>query len=181
MRLILSLFAFLASLGFGASLVTHVAGFLGISRPFGFDPWPLHGGIFVVWFPAVFVAIRLTRDFPQKDYWKAALRGCPQWMRHGLYVVGAYAVISFVVFFATTAQLSGAEEEHQVLRGFSGHWLIFYFAAFAILYSAINVGESDPQRRCSNGHPVEPSNTYCSKCGEDVGAVLDEQARYGPE
>jgi hypothetical membrane protein len=38
-------------------------------------------GIFVVWFPTVILANRLTKDFKQRDFWKAALRGCPAWMR----------------------------------------------------------------------------------------------------
>ena len=47
----------------------------------------LFGGLFAVWIPIVILSNRLTQDFKQKDFWKAALRGCPAWMRAALWVV----------------------------------------------------------------------------------------------
>jgi hypothetical protein len=173
MRVLWSIFALISGLGFLASLVAHIAGYLGISEPFGFDPWPLHVGIFIVWLPAVIVAQRLSKDFPQKDMWKAALRGCPKWMRLGLYGLFAYAFASFAYFFLATMQGAGGDEDPEVVRGFSGHWLVFYYAAFAILYSAIQVAGDDPTRRCSNGHLVKPADQFCPQCGDRVGSSLE--------
>lgn len=53
-------------------------------------------GVFVIWLPTVLLISRLTRDFKQRDFWKAALRGCPGWMRTGLWAVIGFA---FAMFF----------------------------------------------------------------------------------
>jgi len=62
----------------------------------------------------------------------------------------------------------GANTPPEVFRGFSGHWMAFYSAAAAILYSAIVVSRADPARRRANGHPVPPSASYCEECGAAV-------------
>lgn len=164
------LLMYLALAGFVASLVAHVAGYMGIERPFGFNPWPLHVGLFIVWGPVVMVAQRLSKEFPQKDMWKATLRGCPPWMSNVLYILFGYAFLSFFVFVLLEPK-SG--NEASTIRGFSGHWLIFYYAAFAILYSAIKVSNHETVRRCRNGHVLKANDKYCSQCGTHVGSVLE--------
>jgi hypothetical protein len=47
----------------------------------------LFPGIFVVWLPTILFTNLLTRDFKQKDLWKAGLRGCPAWMRTAQWAV----------------------------------------------------------------------------------------------
>lgn len=173
MSFILRPFMYLALVGFVASLIAHLCGYVGIDKPFGISPWPLHVGIFIVWFPAVLVFHNLSKDFPQRDMWKAALRGCPNWMRTLLYVIGGYAFLSFFAFMAID---SFSSSEASTIRGFSGHWLIFYYAAFVILYSAINVSQQDSIRRCSNGHPMKPNDKFCSQCGMHVGSMLDSES-----
>jgi hypothetical protein len=163
---IANIFSLLALLGFGASVVAHLAGYAGIDRPFGFNPWPLHGGIFVVWIPTVFASMQLSKDFPQKDMWKAVLRGCPKWMQYSVYGLFGYATLSF---FAIFFSVGGDENEASTVRGFSGHWLFFYFAAFAVLRSYANVSQNDTIRRCKNMHVVEPAHSHCPDCGEYVG------------
>src|SRR5215831_12410946 len=71
----------LAGLGFVLSLAAHLAALAGIQIPGGELVWGLHIGIFVVWFPTVLVANRMTRDTRNKDFWKNALAGCPRWMQ----------------------------------------------------------------------------------------------------
>lgn len=161
-----NVFSLLALLGFIASLVAHLAGYAGIDRPFGMNPWPLHVGIFIVWFPAVLASMQLSKGFPQKDMWKAALRGCPKWMRYAFYGLFGYAFLSF---FALSVSAGNGENEASTVRGFSGHWLIFYFAAFAILRSFVSVSQRDTIRRCKNMHVVEPAHVHCPECGEYVG------------
>ena len=173
MNNLLGPFMYVALAGFIASLIAHIAGYIGIEKPFGFDPWPLHVGIFIVWLPAVLVAQRLSRDFPQKDMWKATLRGCPSWMRKGLYVLFGYAFLSFFLFITLDSK-SGNEASN--VRGFSGHWLIFYFAAYAILYSAIQVSENETVRRCKNGHFLEPNDKYCGQCGDYAGSIIEKSS-----
>jgi len=54
-----------------------------------------------------------------------------------------------------------------VVRGFSGHWMIFYGAAFAVLYSRIHAPELYRERKCPQGHTASPTARFCSECGYD--------------
>src|SRR2546428_7537833 len=157
----------LAVAGFLASLLVHFLALLGLPSPFGSATWFLHIGIFVVWLPTVFVAQRLGKGSKQADLWKAVFRGCPAWVRSGAYVVGAYAVVNFVLFIIqTTAYPKNKVPELIEYRGFSGHWMAFYYIGAATLYSAIRLG-LDP-RRCPQGHEVSPFANYCELCGAPI-------------
>jgi hypothetical protein len=129
----------------------------------------LHIGIFIVWIPAVLVANRLTKDVPRKDFWKAALRGCPEWMRYMSYGFFGYAFLNFV-FFAITAPKGRAASSMSPseVRGFSGLWMAFYSAALSIVFSAIRLWDQEWQRRCLNGHAVSPIAKFCDQCGRPV-------------
>ena len=180
MALVLTPFLILSVIGLELSLVSHTFALLGLPQPLGATAWGLHVGIFVVWVPAVIVSSRLVGDFKRKDFWKAALRGCPDWMRWLTFAFFGYAFINFLLFIAVApprgAGGGGPNAPPQVFRGFSGHWMAFYSAAAAILYSAIVVSRSDPARRCPNGHPVSSSAAYCEECEEAVGEQDPERA-----
>lgn len=126
--------------------------------------WILHMGIFVVWFPAVFVAQRRVGSMNRKDFWKVILRGCPEWMRYMVYGFFAYAVINFALFMLEAPSGGSGNPPAIVWRGFSGHWMAFYSAALAILYSAAKASEN--VRRCLNGHPISPTSNFCTRCGQ---------------
>lgn len=118
----------------------------------------LFPGIFVVWLPTVLLMNRLTRDFKQRDLWKAALRGCPAWMRTGLWVV-----IGFVILIAFVLPL---------LRGnnpgpdsFLIFPAIFYSVSFCVMYSLLHVDKFDAERQCLNGHRISPLAKFCEECG----------------
>jgi hypothetical protein len=166
-RLILAPFILLAAVGFVLSVAAHLAAVAGSPIPFGKAVWALHIGIFVVWLPTVLVAYRLTRGTTRKDFWKIALVGCPKWMRTALYILFGYAILNFVLFFAATAGQPQPEGDAppEVVRGFSGHWMVFYGAAFATLYSASVIGYSGMDRRCPNGHSVTITAKFCEECG----------------
>jgi len=116
-------------------------------------------GIFVVMFPTAILMNRLTRDFKQKDLWKAALRGCPTWMRAALwFVIGC----AFAVFFLPALFKKSPGDSLQTFVLFP---IVFYAISFCVMYSLINVEESDPSRRCLNGHPISPSAKFCEECG----------------
>jgi hypothetical protein len=74
-------FLALSAVGFAAALAVHVASLFGVTDPFSYGLRYLGPGVFVVALPMILLMNRLTRDFEQKDTWRAALRGCPQWMR----------------------------------------------------------------------------------------------------
>jgi hypothetical protein len=84
-------FLIFSAVGLVLSVISHVCGLRGTAGPFGDQTWLLHIGIFVVWLPAVLAVQRLSRNVPRRDFWKAALRGCPRWMRY------AFAFCSIII------------------------------------------------------------------------------------
>jgi hypothetical protein len=135
-----------ALLGFFASLIVHVTTFFGVD-PSKHAPWvwALHFGIFVVFFPMVF-AQRGTK----KEFWGKLNASLPRWGRYAVKALFAYALVNFALFLFLSKggvpeesdgryvlrnhgeiirELSPEEYERQkayVLRGFSGHWMVFY-------------------------------------------------------
>ena len=164
-------FLVMSAVGFLASLVSHVYALLGLDGPLGDRTMLLHVGIFIVWIPAILASRRLVRDVPQKDMWKATLRGCPEWMRYAFYGLFGYTFLNFALFMFRGAGRStpggGGAAAPSVVRGFSGHWMLFYFAAFAMLYSYVHVEGAGP-RRCAGGHEVGPLAKFCERCGAPV-------------
>jgi hypothetical protein len=74
----------------------------------------------------------------------------------------------------TARMQSGANPPPVVWRGFSGHWMAFYSAALAILYSAAVNPPSDQlfqsrpfaQNSCVNGHPLTATQRFCPNYGQ---------------
>ena len=171
MHAILSFFIYLAGVGLVSSVIVHVCSLLNLPNPLGGLAYTLNIGIFIVWIPAVIAAGRMTEDFKQKDMWKALLRGCPDWMKKLTYFFFAYAFINFFIFIAleVVGYRGGAEVKGDPsLRGFSGHWMAFYSAAMAFLYSRRETLDRDLVRRCPQGHTVSPSDQYCPECGRKI-------------
>jgi hypothetical protein len=78
----------------------------------------------------------------------------------------AYAFVNFAFFMSKVPAGRTAGTPPIVWRGFSGHWMLFYSAALAMLYSAAKAGGG--VRRCLNGHAVPPTANFCSRCGQSV-------------
>ena len=135
-------FVALSAIGLALSLWVHLAAVAGRRvAPEAFF-WMLHIGIFVVWIPAVLVSNRRVGSMSRKDFWKLVLRGAPEWMLYMVYGFLGYAMLNFAAFMLQAPQGgSGANPPAVVWRGFSGHWMAFYSAALAILYSAVTVPE----------------------------------------
>jgi hypothetical protein len=169
MKVILYPFMVLAGFGLALSIAAHCMALAGVPIPGGRLVWGLHIGIFVVWIPTVLTSMQTTRYANRKDFWKVALAGCPLWMRRAGYILFGYAILNFIVFMATTANQSKQQQigdaPPSVVRGFSGHWMIFYGAAFAVLYSRIHAPELYRERKCPQGHTASPTARFCSECG----------------
>ena len=116
-------------------------------------------GIFPIWLPTVILMNRLTRDFKRKDLWKAALRGCPPWMRIALWVVVGCA---FVSFFIPVVSAQRPRDPPQTFMLFP---ITFYAVSFCVTYSLIKVEKFDATRRCLNGHAMSPLAKFCEECG----------------
>jgi hypothetical protein len=140
-------------------LFSYLRWLTGTYHPLKSGPPILFIGIFVVWLPTVLLMNTLTRDFKQKDLWKAALRGCPRWMRIGLWVVdGGVMALTFlpVILGRNSVPSEG---------GFTLFPVVFYSVSFCTMYSIIHVDEFDASRRCLNGHTIPPLAKFCDECG----------------
>jgi hypothetical protein len=163
-------FMVLAAIGLLLSIAAHVIALLGLPIPGGKLVWSLHIGIFVVWLPAVLVASRANRGKPRSDLWKTVLSGCPPWMRYAGYGLFAYAIANFIWFMVVSSSnpAPAGDAPSLEIRGFSGHWMVFYGVAFAILFSAYRNPRLLQQLRCTNGHEISASDTFCPKCGSKI-------------
>jgi hypothetical protein len=119
----------------------------------------LFPGIFIVWFPTVLLMNSLTRDFKQRDLWKAALRGCPRWMRTGLWVVIGFDFAMFFLPFLWGSDPGRSPASFVVFPA------SFYAISFLVLYSLLLVEKIDAESRCLNGHRISPLAKYCEECG----------------
>ena len=137
-----------AAFGFVASLTVHLATFFGINSA-KYIPWVwvLHLGIFVAMIPL------LIAQYKYKEGWPTLFRRLPRWAKITLPVFFGYALINFGMFFILSGgaspdvrdgkyvlhkhgqiirELSEQEYDMQqayVLRGFSGHWMVFYLVS----------------------------------------------------
>lgn len=168
----------IALAGLGASILVHLTAAVGLPNPFGRAAWGLHGGIFVVGLPTFLAARRMPRPVDRKDFWRVLLRGCPSWAMRGLYGLFAYAIVNFLLFAA--GLLGDANDEAVKLRGFSGHWMVFYAAAAAALHSVAHAAEHDETRRCANAHPASPLAKYCEECGAPVVTSVSAIGSFPP-
>ncbi|HVP44712.1 MAG TPA: hypothetical protein VMS96_14880 [Terriglobales bacterium] len=172
MAVLISAFLALAAIGLASVVVVHVAALLGATGPFEHCLKYLGPGVFIVWLPTVLVMIRLTRDFKQKDVWRAALRGCPQWMRRLQWVIVGYA---WVGGFALPIVFGGGmEAPANAARSMSAVMLLFYSISVSVLYSATRADKLDESRRCLNGHRMAPLAKYCEECGAPVATGITQ-------
>jgi len=164
-------FILLAAVGLALSVLVHVSALLGWPDPFESYVWGLHAGVFVVWPPAILVTQRYTRDFKQAEFWKAALRGCPRWMRTMMYACLGYAIVNFGWFMFSDFSGGAPRATDNDVRAFSGHWMAFYSAALAVMYSASRIDPYDATRKCLQGHTVSPLSNFCEQCGSPVSSA----------
>jgi len=139
-------FAFLALIGLLLSIWVHIGALFGRRVAPEYFFWGLHIGIFVVFFPAIFVAQKRVGSTNRKDFWKVVTKGSPDGLRYLLYFFFAYAFVNFFIFILQAPPGTAPKDENPVLqwRGFSGHWMVFYCASFVILSSALRSSRQGP-------------------------------------
>jgi hypothetical protein len=169
--LLLPLLAY-AACGLLLSLAVHLLSFAGLQPAEKTLFILLHIGIFPLWLPVMFIAMRMTRGVQRKDYWKAVLSGCPTWMKYMTYGFFIYAIANFLIFMfvAPAGTRDAASPPGSVWRGFSGHWMAFYSAGLAIVWAAYSRGLSNLERKCANGHVIGFSDRFCPTCGVPIAA-----------
>jgi hypothetical protein len=122
----------------------------------------LFPGIFIAWVPTILFANLLIGDFKQRDFWKAALRGCPPWMRTALWVIVGIVFIGFFIPFAWGSNPGAFPTGFLIFP--SG----FYAISFCVAYSFLHVEKFDAGHRCLNGHRISPLAKFCEECGAPV-------------
>lgn len=159
------IFVALSAVGLGVSLCVHLGAVMGrrvVPESFFFF---LHAGAIIMFFPTILVSRQRVGSSRRKDFWKLVLQGSPDWMRYMVYGFFGYAIVNFLLFmFNAPPKGTVGTPPAVVWRGFSGHWMAFYAASFAILYSAVSPDASGS--RCINGHPLPPGATLCAQCGQ---------------
>lgn len=139
MRILAYPLMLVAAAGFLLSFTAHVLALFGRAMPGGGLVWMLHVGIFLVWFPAILFSKRKLQNVPRQKQMNALLAGSPVWMRRAVSVLFVYAIVNFLLFMASTMghpKPTGTAPP-AVIRGFSGHWMIFYGVAFVTFYSNV--------------------------------------------
>jgi hypothetical protein len=145
--------ALAALAGFLGALAVHLAALSGIdvAEPFP-AVWMLHVGIFVVFGPYVFSSRKTMGSRPS---WAQYRDNVPSWVLWTGLGIFAYAFLNFALFMSATEGGNAALREGKYLllqhgtlireltqaeyaafkanevRGFSGHWMLFYFMPFA--------------------------------------------------
>jgi hypothetical protein len=151
----------LALSGFIISLYYHVSAILGYTFPMFKSPWLLHFGMFALFAPAVVYSQRFDDGGSTCHIWKKLLSGAPKWMKLTTLILFMYAVLNFFYFIIVRSTMTPLETD-KVVRGFSGHWLFFYFTSFTLLFSFSQIEKKT--LRCSNGHEVCSSDSFCPVC-----------------
>lgn len=137
-RVFFTLCAVLSLAGLILSLRVHIGALLGRRVAPEYFFWGLHMGIFVVFLPAVFLAQKNVGSANRKDFWKVATKALPDGLRYLLYFFFAYTFVNFALFIAQSpAGKQTGPPTPLVWRGFSGHWMLFYYASFVMHVSAI--------------------------------------------
>ncbi len=139
LRLVLYPFMVLAGLGFLASLVLHAVTIPEPAAPDGSVPLVLQWGVALVWIPAIVAAYRLRlveparpEDRQQRTFLWVLLAGTPHWMRVAVFALALYAAVNFLY------------SDGFPVRSFSTDLMLFYFTAFAALYSRVEQLQSAP-------------------------------------
>ncbi len=116
----------IAAAGFVASVACHLMGWLQIQPPGGQAVLMLHVGIFVVWIPLVICANR-TKPNPGRNNLDHLFAVLPKWVKIASGILFGYAILNFVYFMYCSQQYPKHKVPFLVeLRGFSGHWMMFY-------------------------------------------------------
>jgi hypothetical protein len=161
------LFNHLAVIGFILSLFVHLSTYLGITMALDYV-WPLHAGIFIVFFPALILMNRSDPD--NRKLFAFGMGKSPFWFKLMCLIFLIYGVFCFVFIQGwrmdggspsliygkylltehgkTLRELTEAEFWHFKIieaRAWSGPWMAIYLVLTSILYTQVreaNVEES---------------------------------------
>jgi len=139
MRFFLGRFLEFSIVGLICSVIVHILGLFGRRPPFGYFAFFLQFGAVVSGIGAALAVIMLLGSRGE-DFWRAAFRNCPKWIKWITYLLIGYAIFNFIVFLNRFGHREGLQPDQIVaivFRGVSGEWMAFYSAALLIFFSAI--------------------------------------------
>lgn len=154
-------FMIAAACGFVLATAVNIAGWLGYTiLPENFF-FAMHVGIFVVFLPAILFGRNYSNNLLAFRKRSGTTQG---WLP---IVCKTLFVYVFFNFFSFVLVAPDKQHEHTpsalMWRGFSGHWMLFYFMSFALLYSVVT--DSANKCRCVNGHIITDESLTCPVCG----------------
>ena len=147
MRIILSLFMYLAVLGLFFNLILHISGFLG-GIPHVYSSQAdqvaryLNQVMMIVCVVSILAANRICENYMPKEFWKAALRGCPKWLKYLPSLLLTYAVL-----FAAIHGRSGIPGSPSMVQEGSAFGMAIYAVSLVLLYSVLHVQEVNKVRK----------------------------------
>ena len=148
----------IAAAGFIAALICHILGWLQINPPGGNWVFLLHVGCMALWIPLVIFANK-TKPPGMKGNMDHLLAEVPKWVRMIAGIVFGYAILNFIYFIYCTSQFPKNKVPSYIhLRGFSGHWMMFYGIA-AIGFFALARLEKKRKEAASNQVPMRGIGT----------------------
>jgi hypothetical protein len=127
-----------SSVGLICSVLVHIVGLFGRRPPFGYFAFLLQFGAVASGIGAAFAVVLLLSS-KGENFWRAAFRACPKWMKWMTYFLIGYAIFNFIVFLNRIGHREGLQPDQimaLVFRGISGEWMAFYSAALLIFSSA---------------------------------------------
>ena len=139
------LFLFLAivsGIGFLASVACHVLGWLRINPPGGKRVFALHVIILALWFVLIFSARNNNSSGQGRRTLGPMLETVPSWLRSGIFILFIYAIAHFAFFiFQTRGKRTDNFPLYVQVRGFSGHWMMFYAVATIGFFALYRLGQ----------------------------------------
>ncbi len=151
--------AYLALIGFVLSLLVHLCALAGMDVATAVPAvFGLHVAMFAVFIPFV---LSINKRFGRRARLSELAQLLPRWVRVLMFLLFAYVIVNFFLFLAATGGGSPSQQENgqfilqyqgklirvltaqeytafkaNEVRGFSGHWLLFYFVPFAYFFFA---------------------------------------------
>ena len=145
-------------------------------------------GHIAVIYPALIISKKIRDKANIKDFKKAIVNACPNWMSVMTGVFIAYTLAG-LIFFAFKRHLSGTVVTNEDMivdnsfRGFSGHWMALYSLAFTILYSCRNLkNDEEAILEVTSSFDEEEKNKFirfnCT-CGQKIKVEKENAGKIG--
>ena len=171
MRTLIRPLAGIAAVGLLVSIYVHVSAWIGVAMtPLAAWMLALHLTAILLAFPMIVAGHLIAGDPMDVAYLSSSdvhlvLQACSPAMRGVIYGFAGYAMVNFA-FFAWQIASGAHVDDAATLRGFSGHWMAFFAAEMAIMWTYVT--RATTVARCPNGHPVSPNANFCEICGQPV-------------